>query len=106
FCFGVILGPLGSALFPYATLFRSGFAVVEVVAPFADEAVVEAEGAHGVEFLAEGGVPGAQGAGVVGAEVVDVVQAEAAGAGHERSEEHTSELQSRENLVCRLLPEK
>src|SRR5436309_11469979 len=24
----------------------------------------------------------------------------------ERSEEHTSELQSRENLVCRLLPEK
>src|SRR5690606_41633182 len=24
---------------------------------------------------------------------------------HERSEEHTSELQSRENLVCRLLPE-
>src|SRR5690606_42049760 len=25
---------------------------------------------------------------------------------HDRSEEHTSELQSRENLVCRLLPEK
>src|SRR5690606_40485141 len=25
---------------------------------------------------------------------------------HERSEEHTSELQSRENLVCRLLLEK
>src|SRR5690606_41548297 len=28
------------------------------------------------------------------------------GAGMERSEEHTSELQSRENLVCRLLLEK
>src|SRR5690606_41322779 len=27
-------------------------------------------------------------------------------ASHERSEEHTSELQSRENLVCRLLLEK
>src|SRR5690606_41497142 len=27
-------------------------------------------------------------------------------AGHDRSEEHTSELQSRENLVCRLLLEK
>src|SRR5271165_7396067 len=27
-------------------------------------------------------------------------------AGHQRSEEHTSELQSRENLVCRLLLEK
>src|SRR5690606_39837124 len=26
--------------------------------------------------------------------------------GHDRSEEHTSELQSRENLVCRLLLEK
>src|SRR5690606_40365862 len=26
--------------------------------------------------------------------------------GHQRSEEHTSELQSRENLVCRLLLEK
>src|SRR5690606_41723791 len=26
--------------------------------------------------------------------------------GNSRSEEHTSELQSRENLVCRLLPEK
>src|SRR5690606_42130936 len=30
----------------------------------------------------------------------------AAGALVARSEEHTSELQSRENLVCRLLPEK
>src|SRR5690606_41746801 len=29
-----------------------------------------------------------------------------AAASYERSEEHTSELQSRENLVCRLLPEK
>src|SRR5436309_10559035 len=28
------------------------------------------------------------------------------GGQHERSEEHTSELQSRENLVCRLLLEK
>src|SRR6266511_5297845 len=30
----------------------------------------------------------------------------ARGGGHGRSEEHTSELQSRENLVCRLLLEK
>src|SRR5690606_39698164 len=30
----------------------------------------------------------------------------AAPGGHARSEEHTSELQSRENLVCRLLLEK
>src|SRR5690606_40310194 len=34
------------------------------------------------------------------------VDRETAGLGGERSEEHTSELQSRENLVCRLLLEK
>src|SRR5690349_23278615 len=34
-----------------------------------------------------------------------VVVGEAMGIGH-RSEEHTSELQSRRDLVCRLLPEK
>src|SRR5439155_21018580 len=33
-------------------------------------------------------------------------RARAAGARPERSEEHTSELQSRGHLVCRLLPEK
>src|SRR5690606_41752198 len=33
-------------------------------------------------------------------------QQEAPAAGEQRSEEHTSELQSRENLVCRLLLEK
>src|SRR5436309_7356588 len=33
-------------------------------------------------------------------------QSQDAGPGHPRSEEHTSELQSRENLVCRLLLEK
>src|SRR5690606_40105670 len=38
-------------------------------------------------------------AGQIGGTVVD-------GAGEPRSEEHTSELQSRENLVCRLLLEK
>src|SRR5690606_40361152 len=37
----------------------------------------------------------------VDAETVDVVFID-----HRRSEEHTSELQSRENLVCRLLLEK
>src|SRR5690606_39544608 len=35
-----------------------------------------------------------------------VVQVTKHGAGGGRSEEHTSELQSRENLVCRLLLEK
>src|SRR5436309_15295924 len=38
--------------------------------------------------------------------VVPADEIAAAGAGTTRSEEHTSELQSRENLVCRLLLEK
>src|SRR5690606_39614854 len=38
--------------------------------------------------------------------IVEVVEAAYRGRGGWRSEEHTSELQSRENLVCRLLLEK
>src|SRR5438874_10008315 len=37
---------------------------------------------------------------------ISVGQHDACGAHHERSEEHTSELQSRRDLVCRLLLEK
>src|SRR5690606_39414631 len=97
--------PPTSPLFPYTTLFRSD--VLEV--PLA----LHAEREDGV-------VRGA-GAGEVGAEVARrqrrddaraAILPQAAGqvladdlqAG--RSEEHTSELQSRENLVCRLLLEK
>src|SRR5690606_41493909 len=36
----------------------------------------------------------------------NLLQAAGVGILHDRSEEHTSELQSRENLVCRLLLEK
>src|SRR5688500_20106592 len=76
--------PPRSTLFPYTTLFRSvvgrdrheGDALVLVVGVHLDDAV----------FVGLGG--GA----VVG--------------GEERSEEHTSELQSPCNLVCRLLLEK
>src|SRR5690606_40763577 len=45
-------------------------------------------------------------------DAMPVIRVEASGFGiqhdlaHDRSEEHTSELQSRENLVCRLLLEK
>src|SRR5437867_5489993 len=69
--------PPRSTLFPYTTLFRS---------------VVEAEAA-GEEPVAEG----------------DVKEVPAARPGdllHIRSEEHTSELQSPYDLVCRLLLEK
>src|SRR5690606_41548666 len=54
-----------------------------------------------------GSAPLAPGGGHAGAAERQVQAPEPAGGRHvDRSEEHTSELQSRENLVCRLLLEK
>src|SRR5690606_41974848 len=90
--------PPRSTLFPYTTLFRSvddeDRPVVHVADPreFLDQHV---EGAAGL---------------ALGVREHGVIQLQFPGPGllHEgtRSEEHTSELQSRENLVCRLLLEK
>src|SRR5436309_7142251 len=81
FFFLMILRPPRSTLFPYTTLFRS----VEPV-PVAIR-LEPADRGHGL--VAQRDEPALRG-----------------GPGEERSEEHTSELQSRENLVCRLLLEK
>src|SRR3712207_7625686 len=85
----MIRRPPRSTLFPYTTLFRSPAGVRD-----AQERQV---GVDGQEFLvlgnrvaADRGGPGLQ---VSGRVVL-------------RSEEHTSELQSRQYLVCRLLLEK
>src|SRR3712207_8394142 len=77
----MIRRPPRSTLFPYTTLFRSE---VELAPghPGADEARV-------VGRVGEPGDPPAD-----------------ADGGHDRLEEHTSELQSRQYLVCRLLLEK
>src|SRR3712207_8024240 len=91
FFFLMIRRPPRSTLFPYTTLFRS------VLLDQGDARVV----AHGVE-LGGGDHRGEAGGGVL----PHVAQHEAAGAGDLRSEEHTSELQSRQYLVCRLLLEK
>src|SRR5947209_11729481 len=74
--------PPRSTLFPYTTLFRSGCGggPIDVGGNHA--------GAGFGEFLR-----------------IDLADALAA-AGDDRSEEHTSELQSRQYLVCRLLLEK
>src|SRR5690554_7472351 len=74
----MIRRPPRSTLFPYTTLFRSRR---RLRAPFGD-----ARGFRGM-----GGEPGFDRSDPVG---------------RERSEEHTSELQSRPHLVCRLLLEK
>src|SRR2546428_9309399 len=82
----MIRRPPRSTLFPYTTLFRS---VLEDLEDSSDAEFVQAH---------------------LGQDLDDVVEL-AVGQGHEfvlgqRSEEHTSELQSRSDLVCRLLLEK
>src|SRR3712207_7625010 len=95
----MIRRPPRSTLFPYTTLFRSrgrtgiiALAVPEIAAPYFAELadlIQRQAGAHGVTLLVD-----------------------QTGADRERellvlrSEEHTSELQSRQYLVCRLLLEK
>src|SRR5947209_14912518 len=90
----MMLRPPCSTLFPYTTLFRS---------------IIAQRGAAGIDRLVEDGAdrlgePG-------GATVADTRRQPARrdpGAVERlaRSEEHTSELQSRQYLVCRLLLEK
>src|SRR5690606_41649406 len=81
--------PPGLTLFPYTTLFRSHLVIaracrIELLIGFYESIITVLRGAR-----ARGARPGS-----------------ARGDAAARSEEHTSELQSRENLVCRLLLEK
>src|SRR5690606_41448587 len=78
--FSTIRRPPRSTLFPYTTLFRS---------QARERRTGLSEGAHRCSF------PTAETSSSAGRCAVSA-----------RSEEHTSELQSRENLVCRLLLEK
>src|SRR2546421_6247520 len=73
----MIRRPPRSTLFPYTTLFRSVDSVAETPA---------------INAAGKAGVP--------------VILADTPPAPGNRSEEHTSELQSRSDLVCRLLLEK
>src|SRR5690625_5753009 len=82
----VIRRPLRSSLFPYTTLFRSA-----LLSP------LEASGAFSAVLEAIQSAPDPT--------VIDPEHVTWIGEG-QRSEEHTSELQSRGHLVCRLLLEK
>src|SRR5690606_41139900 len=102
---GALPVPPVSPLFPYTTLFRSahalGGAEEQRVAQVVD--LVRADRRRREVLLVPGEV-GRRGGeeGDARARERDLGRARE----HQRSEEHTSELQSRENLVCRLLLEK
>src|SRR3712207_7327583 len=81
----MIRRPPRSTLFPYTTLFRSSLTGSMIVDPSPSE-----------EMLATSRAP------VPSREISGAPKSEV----RRRSEEHTSELQSRQYLVCRLLLEK
>src|SRR3712207_8240289 len=83
FCFLMIRRPPRSTLFPYTTLFRSPGPVVRALAGIGVDGDVAHDGEAGQPENHLLALPGRL-----------------------RSEEHTSELQSRQYLVCRLLLEK
>src|SRR5699024_11921085 len=85
--------PPRSPLFPYTTLFRSTAGVASLVGPLLGGVLVDGPGWQWIFFV---NVP-------VGALALVLV---ARNVPRFRSEEHTSELQSRFDLVCRLLLEK
>src|SRR3712207_8611849 len=86
----MIRRPPRSTLFPYTTLFRSG--------AFSDSK-------FNMDYRVGGDVHTVVGKKIVN-ETIDYVVSIYRDFGFQRSEEHTSELQSRQYLVCRLLLEK
>src|SRR5690606_41657540 len=100
--FSVLMTPRAprSTLFPYTTLFRS--AGRSRSASWHVAAIGQAQQVAAVAILGQWRGQRLQ------LHLVDpaVVPGDLFRTAHARSEEHTSELQSRENLVCRLLLEK
>src|SRR5256885_5882175 len=99
----MIRRPPRSTLFPYTTLFRSRYLAILDVGHGNSAVLVDAEAAVIIDtgrgdqlrqYLHEQGIG-----------KIDLIILSHADADH-RSEEHTSELQSPCNLVCRLLLEK
>src|SRR5690606_41935533 len=95
----LIAPPPSSTLFPYTTLFRSKYQVDEDQAVEVLKVENSRVRAEQIEKLRRLRAERDQ-------DAVDRALAELTRAAAARSEEHTSELQSRENLVCRLLLEK
>src|SRR5207249_10040431 len=98
--------PPSSTLFPYTTLFRSEF-LFDLLDTRTNVTLTILRGApvSGVVLSSSGRpISGAKVSADRGPVIIDELTANSDSAG--RSEEHTSELQSRFDLVCRLLLEK
>src|SRR3712207_6990869 len=96
----MIRRPPRSTLFPYTTLFRSKDAGLRVAAASSSKnAGLFLRKIRLDTFAQEQGI--ASGSVAAGQTLLDFFDADVS-----RSEEHTSELQSRQYLVCRLLLEK
>src|SRR5437868_11485390 len=93
----------GSPLFPYTTLFRSLLVDAELLQQLVAH-VVAVGGAVGLQLSLIGAAELAAGD-LAPLDFRDGVARRRVGAAAARSEEHTSELQSRFDLVCRLLLE-
>src|SRR2546430_13262427 len=99
----MIRRPPRSTLFPYTTLFRSWTVSGDGERRVEDRCVglLEHEKRNVFEGLAEvEAIPSPKNMPALSSEVIREAYARA------RSEEHTSELQSQSNIVCRLLLEK
>src|SRR3712207_8504664 len=98
----MIRRPPRSTLFPYTTLFRSGPDDAGFVSGHGASigarrlSIIDVEGGHQPFSNERGRIWGAQNGEIYNHDALR----------DERSEEHTSELQSRQYLVCRLLLEK
>src|SRR2546430_6873505 len=97
----MIRRPPRSTLFPYTTLFRSDDHI-GIVNEFSEQLAI----LNAVEVILHvaGRLEMADIFNAAGRKVENIRHLKSSG--HMRSEEHTSELQSQSNLVCRLLLEK
>src|SRR3712207_7486350 len=98
----MIRRPPRSTLFPYTTLFRSGRAVRFLQAGVEPQHLIRAQARSQVLHLMRVGTQGAS----LGQLARGTLDEHSEPRFVRRSEEHTSELQSRQYLVCRLLLEK
>src|SRR3712207_8504937 len=98
FFFLMIRRPPRSTLFPYTTLFRSYAYLLVMIFPLYN--VIESLDKNQIEAARDLGAPWWR----IHKDVV--IPYAKPGIASGRSEEHTSELQSRQYLVCRLLLEK